>query len=149
MSCRLINFTQNLLILLFVFCMFIFWCLYCSNFCIHIVNISVSIFLSIFYLSPYNILIFCLQDWVANGSCESLKILKSFFLLSSFLEEKKKIFKEGTQHAPNYENEVAKHTLMLSLCHNECPIMILGSLCATLIKTARSNGQIPFEYSSQ
>jgi len=35
--------------------MFIFWYLYYSNFYIHIVNISISIFLSIFYL-PYNIL---------------------------------------------------------------------------------------------
>lgn len=52
--------------------------------------------------------------------------------------------------APDYENvEVAKRTLMLSLCPNERPIMILDSLCATLIKTARSVEQVPFEYSSQ
>lgn len=64
------------------------------------------------------------------------KAKESFFSPGKEKECLKKLCVSGAS-----ENiEAAKRTLMLSLCHNERSIMILGSLCATLIKIARLAG---------
>lgn len=64
----------------------------------------------------------------------------------SFLSpEREKCLKKKFHVNGMSENiEAAKRTLMHSLCRNERSIMILGSLCATLIKIMRLAGQVPF-----